>query len=80
MTQHSGLAGWDTRKFLRRAGFAFFGVLNGTELNPDFHSQVAAAAEVGKGAVLICNMGGTMDDSKTKAGGMQSRRAMLLCA
>ena len=55
-------------------------MLNGTELNPDFHSQVAATADKGKGCVLLCNMGGTMDDSKTKAGGMQSRRAMLLCA
>ncbi|KAK9842296.1 hypothetical protein WJX81_005104 [Elliptochloris bilobata] len=70
------ITGWDTRKFLRRAGFAFFGVLNGTEVNPDFHSEVAAAADQAKGAVLICNMGGTMDDSKTKQGGMQSRSLM----
>jgi hypothetical protein len=47
-------AGWDARKFLRRAGFAFFGVLNGTELNPAFHAEVAAAADKDKGAVLIC--------------------------
>jgi len=46
--------GWDARKFLRRAGFAFFGVLNGTELNPAFHEEVAAAADKDKGAVLLC--------------------------
>lgn len=27
---------WTPYKILRRAGFAFFGVFNGTEENPDF--------------------------------------------
>lgn len=50
----AGAPGWDARKFLRRAGFAFFGVLNGTELNPTFHEEIAAAADKAQGAVLIC--------------------------
>ena len=33
-------AGWDVRKFARRAGFAAFGVFNGTELNPEFHQTI----------------------------------------
>lgn len=46
---------------MRRIGFTFFGVV-GTELNEDFLDQSAAAIlDPIKGAVLVCNLGGSLD-------------------
>ncbi|CAL8470779.1 g10321 [Coccomyxa elongata] len=70
------ITGWDARKFLRRAGFAFFGVFNGTELNPTFFEDIAAAASKEKGAVLVCNIGGTIEATETNSEGFQSRSLM----
>ncbi|KAK9904100.1 hypothetical protein WJX75_004511 [Coccomyxa subellipsoidea] len=70
------ITGWDARKFLRRAGFAFFGVFNGTELNPDFFDGIMAAASKEKGAILICNIGGTIEPTETNSEGFQSRSLM----
>ena len=66
------LAGWDTRKFARRAGFALFGIFNGTELNPEFHESIQNA--VGSdGAILVCNLGGSLEPVSSSDSGMQSR-------
>jgi rhodanese-related sulfurtransferase len=59
------------RKNLRRAGFAFFGIFQGTEFNPHFYDQVAASVDKMKGAVIVCNYGGTL--LPLGEGGRQSR-------
>jgi rhodanese-related sulfurtransferase len=66
--------GWSPVKFLRRAVFAFFGILDGTEHNPDFVKQAAAAAPR-KQVSVFCNTGGSLFDPtyKPSAFGQQSR-------
>ena len=45
----------------RRATFAFFGILNGTEYNPEFVAEVQAAVpRKGSPVVLYCAIGGTL--------------------
>ncbi|CAL5220199.1 g2172 [Coccomyxa viridis] len=67
------ITGWGTRSVLRRAGFAFFGIFNGTELNPDFFLDIVAAVSKDLGAVLLCNIGGKLDVTDTNPAGTQSR-------
>lgn len=67
------LAGNSVRQNLRRAGFAFFGIFNGTEFNPDFYKDVEAAVDKQKGAVLVCGVGGILEP--LGRGGRQSRLA-----
>ena len=66
--------GWSPVKFLRRAVFAFFGILDGTEHNPDFVKQATAAAPR-KQVAVFCNTGGSLFDPayKPSAFGQQSR-------
>ena len=71
-------AGWcflgnSVRQNLRRAGFAFFGIFNGTEFNPDFYQDIQAAVDKQKGAVLVCGVGGVLEP--LGRGGRQSRLA-----
>ena len=66
-------AGNSVRQNLRRAGFAFFGIFNGTEFNPHFFEEVAKAVDRQKGAVLVCGIGGVL--SPLGQGGRQSRLA-----
>ena len=47
--------------------------LQGTELNPTFFEDIAAAASQEKGAVLVCNIGGTIEATETNSEGFQSR-------
>lgn len=61
------------RQNLRRAGFAFFGIFNGTEFNPDFYKDIEAAVDKQKGAVLVCGVGGILEP--LGRGGRQSRLA-----
>ncbi|KAK9862763.1 hypothetical protein WJX84_010117 [Apatococcus fuscideae] len=72
------ITGWDARKIARRAGFAFFGVFNGTEANPDFTSDIQATLDASrsKGAVLVCNIGGSLEATQQNALGRQSRSLM----
>ena len=72
--------GWDPVKTLRRAGFAFFGVFNGTEVNPDFESQLyeiptidSKEAKEEVSLVLMCQTGGTLEPSTSYKNGRQSR-------
>ena len=56
----------------RRAVFAFFGVLNGTECNPAFSQEAARALEGRRRVVAYCNAGGSFG-SETNGRGTQSR-------
>ncbi|KAL4430353.1 hypothetical protein ABPG77_002159 [Micractinium sp. CCAP 211/92] len=67
------IEGWSPDKIIRRAGFAFFGVY-GTEANPDFVEEVAAAApKKNGGIILVCNIGGSLDKTGPSEWGRQSR-------
>ena len=59
---------------MRRAGFAFFGIFNGTEFNPKFFEDIEKAVDRRKGAVLVCSIGGILEP--LGRGGRQSRYAM----
>eukprot|EP00271_Cylindrocystis_brebissonii_P019449 TRINITY_DN590_c0_g1_i1.p1 TRINITY_DN590_c0_g1~~TRINITY_DN590_c0_g1_i1.p1 ORF type:complete len:228 (-),score=51.93 TRINITY_DN590_c0_g1_i1:406-1089(-) len=65
---------WTAWDILRRAGFAFFGVFNGTELNPDFVKDVAdLGLSKGSPLILACGNGGTMKPSQNFTDGKESR-------
>ena len=59
---------------MRRAGFAFFGIFNGTEFNPRFFEDIEKAVDNKKGAVLVCSIGGILEP--LGQGGRQSRYAI----
>ena len=59
---------------MRRAGFAFFGIFNGTEFNPSFFEDIEKAVDKKKGAVLVCSIGGILEP--LGQGGRQSRYAI----
>lgn len=82
------ITGLSPRAVARRAVFAFFGVLNGTEANPGFGDAALAALADAKNsrrgalapflqlrptAVLYCNIGGVVDETATNKAGTQSR-------
>lgn len=48
--------------------------IQGTELNPEFFSDIESAVSQERGAVLLCNMGGRMEVTETNPAGMQSRQ------
>lgn len=60
---------------MRRAGFAFFGIFNGTEFNPTFFEDIEKAVDNEKGAVLVCSIGGILEP--LGRGGRQSRYALM---
>ena len=66
------ITGLSPRAVARRAVFAFFGVLNGTEANPLFAEEVSAVLEGRKRIVAYCNVGGSFG-SDTNKKGTQSR-------
>lgn len=70
---HACGTGWDPRRVARRMGFAFFGVLNGTEVNPQFFDDILKQVDNEVGAVLLCNLGGTLEPTKGNGSGTQSR-------
>lgn len=47
--------------------------MQGTELNPDFFSDIVAAVSKELGAVLLCNIGGKIEVTETNPAGTQSR-------
>ena len=72
--------GWSPIKIIRRAGFAFFGVFNGTEVNPGFNEEVRSIEalqdpELAKNTpiVVICQFGGTLTPTVNVKNGKQSR-------
>lgn len=68
------ITGNSVRQNLRRAGFAFFGIFNGTEFNPNFFDDIEGAVNKSKGAVLVCGVGGVLEP--LGKGGRQSRSLM----
>jgi rhodanese-related sulfurtransferase len=67
------ITGLSPRAVARRAVFALFGVLNGTEANPAFWPAVAAAASKAAEVIVYCNTGGTLRATPTNQAGQQSR-------
>ena len=67
--------GLDPVKLLRRAVFAFFGILNGTEYNDSFLEDVEGIVGGKKNAniVLYCNIGGQLEPWGSSEDGRQSR-------
>lgn len=67
--------GWDPVKVARRAVYAFFGILNGTEFNPNFFEEFesAVSGKKGKEIILYCNIGGSLDRWANSEFGRQSR-------
>jgi len=67
------IQGWDVQKLLRRINFALFGMM-GTEYNPEFLEELAAAVPRKQGGVILyCSMGGTLDPVGASEFGRQSR-------
>jgi len=58
----------------RRATFAFFGILNGTEFNPAFIAEASAAVPRKSTTVVVyCNIGGSLEATGPSEYGRQSR-------
>lgn len=58
-----------------RLGYALFGVLNGTEINPNFDKEVDAATGGQRDAplVLYCSQGGSLEPTEQSKSGQQTR-------
>jgi rhodanese-related sulfurtransferase len=67
------IQGWEPFKIARRVAFAAFGVLKGTEPNPDFLDEVAKVANKDTGIVLCCNVGGDLTAPEGGTPAIQSR-------
>lgn len=65
---------WTPYHVLRRAAFAFFGVFNGTEENPDFLKVVEAAVPDKDTPIIVaCMPGGTLKPTRNFPYGKESR-------
>lgn len=64
---------WTAWDIARRAAFAFFGIFQGTEENPEFLNEVRSKLEKDKRIIVACAAGGTMKPSANLAEGQQSR-------
>lgn len=68
------IEGWDATRIARRALYAFFGVLNGTEFNPDFYTEFEQLIpDKGSRIILYCNIGGSLEPTGPSEFGQQSR-------
>ena len=68
------ISGWDPLRVARRALFAFFGVLNGTEFNPEFFEEIeTVVGDKRKDVIVCCNVGGTLEPTGPSEFGRQSR-------
>lgn len=63
---------WDPISNIRRAGFAFFGIF-GTEMNANFTQDAQAVIPKGKEVIVMCEMGGSMENKSGTSTGFQSR-------
>ena len=70
------ITGWEPRQVLRKAGYAFFGIFNGTEANENFESEMKEAAGFDDEIVVVCNTGGSLENSVNFEFGKQSRSLM----
>jgi rhodanese-related sulfurtransferase len=68
------IQGWDFNSAIRRAGFAFFGILNGTEGNPNFVDDVRdAIQQQGSSSGSGGGIGGFF------GGGGSNKKVVLVC-
>ncbi|GBF94991.1 hypothetical protein Rsub_07492 [Raphidocelis subcapitata] len=69
------IQGWSPWQVARRIGYAAFGVLNGTEVNPDFSAEVEAAVggDRSRPVVLYCSQGGSLESGGGQRKGFQTR-------
>lgn len=71
------ITGNTPRQVLRKAGYAFFGIFNGTEANENFESELKeAVGDVDNEVVVICNTGGSLENTVNFNYGKQSRSLM----
>jgi rhodanese-related sulfurtransferase len=72
------IQGWDAFSNIRRVAFAFFGIA-GTELDPSWLSSVTAAIpNKGSEVVVVCEMGGRLENKPGVKFGFQSRSLKAL--
>ncbi|KAG6553436.1 hypothetical protein Mapa_005171 [Marchantia paleacea] len=64
---------WTAWDIARRAAFAFFGIFQGTEENPDFVKEVKEKLDKDSKIIVACIAGGTVKPSPNLADGSQSR-------
>lgn len=70
------ISGWGGLQIARRVGYALFGVLQGTEVNPEFAADVQrllAEAPPGQALVLYCAQGGVLESTPSLKNGWQTR-------
>ncbi|CAH9070680.1 unnamed protein product [Cuscuta epithymum] len=64
---------WTAWDIARRAAFAFFGIFQGTEENPNFLQTVESKLDKDAKIIVACSSGGTMKPSQNLPEGQQSR-------
>lgn len=68
------ITGWEPFKIARRVGYALFGVMNGTEVNPNFAEEVREVLQGSdKTVVLYCSQGGVLESTEVHKRGWQTR-------
>eukprot|EP00877_Chromochloris_zofingiensis_P010493 jgi/Chrzof1/5698/Cz16g12070.t1 len=70
---YQSISGWSPMQIARRVGYAMFGVLDGTEVNPNFAQEVAEVVNKQKGAILYCSQGGSLESTASDQRGFQTR-------
>eukprot|EP00873_Tetraselmis_striata_P039161 jgi/Tetstr1/459425/TSEL_000438.t1 len=74
------IEGWSSKQVMRRAAYALFGVFNGTEYNPTFIPEVEAVAGKSDGVVLVCSLGGQLEEDSERTGTSKSQTRSLMAA
>uniref|UniRef100_A0A0D6RB58 Rhodanese domain-containing protein n=1 Tax=Araucaria cunninghamii TaxID=56994 RepID=A0A0D6RB58_ARACU len=64
---------WTAWDIARRTAFAFFGIFQGTEENPEFLEEVRSKLDKKSKIIVACSQGGTMRPSPNFPEGRQSR-------
>ncbi|XP_031107218.1 rhodanese-like domain-containing protein 14, chloroplastic [Ipomoea triloba] len=64
---------WTAWDIARRAAFAFFGIFQGTEENPEFLQTVESKIDKNAKIIVACSSGGTMKPTQNLPEGQQSR-------
>nr|GMC62904.1 rhodanese-like domain-containing protein 14, chloroplastic [Ipomoea batatas] len=64
---------WTAWDIARRAAFAFFGIFQGTEENPEFLQTVESKIDKDAKIIVACSSGGTMKPTQNLPEGQQSR-------
>ncbi|XP_019189054.1 PREDICTED: rhodanese-like domain-containing protein 14, chloroplastic [Ipomoea nil] len=64
---------WTAWDIARRAAFAFFGIFQGTEENPEFIQTVESKIDKTAKIIVACSSGGTMKPTQNLPEGQQSR-------